>query len=195
MTVVGVATAIPAFIGFTDKYPTKTYDCTDPQPIKVNSLAEYVNQFGTAPNEQLSVTLTQSNPPFTINRVQTKLAQIMYYNMQMFFNNGGSTCYVVSVGTGTSDASSLNANFQAGLDSLKKKEDGVATAIPAFIGITYDGTTDSQQQPFGQPIKISSLSEYTALFGKATNQKIKIAATCVPPVKPGGQSTLYIRIS
>ena len=89
-SVAGVATAIPAFIGYTEK--------GDPfVPQRITSLVEYQALFGGAP--KLSVP------------EQGKINQkefVLYDSLRLFFDNGGFVCYIVSAGTykAKSDASS-----------------------------------------------------------------------------------------
>ena len=86
-SVAGVATAIPAFIGFTEK---KTKN-----PVqKVTSLLEFQNLFGAGKK----LTVVQ---PDGENSGPTLQGQefVLYDSMRLFFDNGGGTCYVASAGT------------------------------------------------------------------------------------------------
>lgn len=103
---VGVATAVPAFIGYTAKAPALM------KPTMIGSMADFESTFGGAwkatytiddavPDDSdfnvvdLSVTpparhdyrLGDPSPRFNL-----------YDSMRLFFANGGATCYVVSVG-------------------------------------------------------------------------------------------------
>lgn len=86
-SVAGVATAIPAFIGYTEK---KTKN-----PVqKVTSLLEFQNLFGAGKK----LTVVQ---PDGENSGPTLQGQefVLYDSMRLFFDNGGGTCYVASAGT------------------------------------------------------------------------------------------------
>lgn len=81
-SVAGVATAIPAFIGFTQTCPKNMAN----QPVKVTSMVDYESKFGVGP--QLKVKGEDlENQNF-----------VLFDSMRLFFDNGGGTCYVVSVG-------------------------------------------------------------------------------------------------
>ena len=71
--VTGVPTAVPAFVGYTEK--AESYK--EPvflQPVRIGSLADFESIFGGASSFHL------------------------YNSMRLFFDNGGGTVYVVSVG-------------------------------------------------------------------------------------------------
>ena len=91
-SVVEAETAIPAFIGITEKAVNGDESLLG-KPWKITSMTEFTTYFGGAPlaDFKLSVSggklaVTEPAVPFTL-----------YYQMVMFFANGGSTCYVVSV--------------------------------------------------------------------------------------------------
>ncbi len=81
-SVAGVATAIPAFIGFTAKCPNGEQG----KPVKVTSMVDYETKFGGAPVLQLDGDDLKNNE------------FVMYDSMRLFFDNGGGTCYVSSIG-------------------------------------------------------------------------------------------------
>lgn len=123
ISVAGVSTAVPVFIGMTDKAPQGD-EKANPYPIKITSMVEYENHFGTSPAEPTRVTL-QADPQNPIhvkleNTGTTKLQMIMYYNLQLFFNNGGSDCYIVSLSD--SDSDSADAFIEA-ITCLETKPD------------------------------------------------------------------------
>lgn len=108
-----VETAIPAFVGYTEKDPTGG------TPTRVKSLFEYEQLFGTArvqPDIELNVTDTTTSPvkiEFPTTGKKPALNSFLYYSIQMFFQNGGGPCYIVSVGldTATADHVALNAGL------------------------------------------------------------------------------------
>ena len=81
-SVVGGATAIPAFIGYTEKFDAGG----DPKAIKVNNLAEYETLFGKCPDEEMAVKLSYNQNKLAVDSVEIKsenkkLSLIMYYNI------------------------------------------------------------------------------------------------------------------
>lgn len=95
--VVEVATAVPAFIGYTGTAANGNQDLTM-VPTRITSFLEYQKYFGGPPTMQYDyVTGSSAVPPYQPD-ASTPAFQL-YYGMQIFFNNGGSTCYIVSLGT------------------------------------------------------------------------------------------------
>ncbi|MCK6641709.1 MAG: phage tail sheath family protein [Bacteroidia bacterium] len=106
-----VATAVPAFIGYT---------AVDPgQPVRIKSMMEYINYFGGAYDEGLTVSITGTYPAvssYSISPSPGALSDyVLYYSMQMYFANGGGTCWVISAGdyAATFDGATLNAAIDA----------------------------------------------------------------------------------
>ena len=151
-SVVEAETAIPAFIGITEKALNGTEDLKG-KPWKISSMTEFYNYFGGAPNLEFTVDVKKFNylSPKQVQEnkelaggtpepteglfvyadrlgketeevkvkvqgatddgspeqvrvgyafcVDGKHPYSLYYNMVMFFANGGGTCYIVSVGT------------------------------------------------------------------------------------------------
>ncbi|AZA57053.1 phage tail sheath family protein [Chryseobacterium shandongense] len=136
-SVAQVETAIPAFIGYTEKGPKN-------QPTRISSMLEYETIFGKAKNEQFSLTVNAatSNNPRTVTATLTPSNFKMYYAMQMYFANGGGPCYIVSVGdlaTGFPAAADFD-DMVAGLDTLEKEDEPTLIVMPdaAKLSAAYD---------------------------------------------------------
>jgi phage tail sheath protein FI len=147
-TVVRVETAVPAFIGFTgnhDAHPSVTM--ADPsivaandkkvnptRPIKIQSLREYENIFGKGPAQDFTIDVEDEvdsadklkNRTLTVTK-GTAVLYTMYYQMQMYFANGGGTCFVVSAGLVPNNpkvyASGNKALLKKAIDELKKEDE------------------------------------------------------------------------
>lgn len=112
-SVAEVETAIPAFIGYTEKaiFNGKSLNM---QPIRITSLLEYEQLFGFAQKEvAISVTIADTTSGGVISRsisadinTADRSRFRMYYGLQMYFANGGGPCYIVSVGNYSEDAPS-----------------------------------------------------------------------------------------
>jgi len=99
-SVAQVETAIPAFIGYTEKAKIKEDGDLNLVPTRITSLLEYETYFGGAADEQyLSVEITGSDIVVTGPGKKTNRSPfVMYYSIQMYFANGGGPCYITSVG-------------------------------------------------------------------------------------------------
>ncbi|MDC8005348.1 phage tail sheath C-terminal domain-containing protein [Aureisphaera galaxeae] len=117
-----VATAIPAFIGYTEKGPT--------EPTKVTSLLEYEENFGGAP-EPAGVNITL-NVEYTVTESQFK----MYNSLRLFFANGGGECYIVSIGDYETATPFSSADpFNDGLDLLEKVDEVTLLLFPDAVNL------------------------------------------------------------
>ena len=132
-----VETAIPAFIGYTEKDPTGG------TPTRIRSLFEYEQLFGTAmvqPDIEVNVTDATTSPvkiEFPTANKKPALNSYLYYSIQMFFQNGGGACYIVSVGPDTGPADHIA--LKAGLDKLEAFDEPTLLIIPDTSILTDDG--------------------------------------------------------
>lgn len=105
-SVVAVATAIPVFIGYTEYAKNGNQNLTN-VPTFVSSMAEFQQYFaapnsttGGAPQPKFKyATNTTTTPPCLFD--STAMRFNLYYGMQLFFNNGGGNCYILSIGSYT----------------------------------------------------------------------------------------------
>jgi uncharacterized protein len=146
-SVAPVATAIPAFIGYTEKRERNGVIIDPATPVRITSLLEYQEIFGGSFGEKLSVTLTGSS----IKEEDTNIAvaaatslspYTLYYHLVMYFGNGGGPCYVVSVGTTYNGIADVPVNpatllsvgdLQAGLAAVEKEDEVTLLVVPEAI--------------------------------------------------------------
>ena len=121
-SVAAVETAIPAFIGYTER-ATENNDDTALvfKATRITSLLEYEEIFGKANSEDISITIADtldSSNTLTDRVITASLASPsdykLYYHLQMFYQNGGGPCYILSVGDYT-DAVAAPGDNSAGL--------------------------------------------------------------------------------
>lgn len=137
-SVVEAETAIPVFIGLTEKAQNGTESLTN-KPVRISSMTEYEQYFGGPQVHRFNISVeneeTTGIPSVKCNGkiLQAKLDNAhctLYYHLQLFFANGGSTCYIVSVGdytTGTLDKDTVNNTV---LPALKKEPEITLLVIP-----------------------------------------------------------------
>jgi len=132
-SVVPVSTAIPAFIGYTEKRPVNAIEAR-----RINSFADYRLLYGGAFTEALSAVVDKgaSDPFFNVTTLPVAPAKPtywLYYQLQMYFANGGGPCYIVSVDTykPTVDALLLNT----GLEALRKEDEPTLILVPDLMGV------------------------------------------------------------
>lgn len=97
-SVAQVETAIPAFVGYTEKAVDNKKDLAL-KPTRISSFGEFIMYFGGAPKTTYSlenVRQQDPNKPYKITPQSHRY--LLFYSMKLFFANGGSSCYIVSVG-------------------------------------------------------------------------------------------------
>lgn len=145
-SVAQVETAIPAFIGYTEKATNKINGDLKLQPTRITSLLEYERFFGFAkPETTISVTINDvsgdngDTRSIVVDQPTAKQPFLMYYSMQLFFANGGGPCYIISVGrygdeldetdTRVTSINNINA-LKNGLLELEKVDEPTLILFP-----------------------------------------------------------------
>lgn len=135
-----VATAVPAFIGYTQTAKDSTGKDLTNKPTRITSLLEYETYFGKAqPETNIAITYTQqtsgSTTTDTISFAFTgsgKSRHNMHAAIRFFYANGGGACYIVSVGpykTNVGDAL-VESELEAGLNAVKKADEPTLIVFP-----------------------------------------------------------------
>lgn len=104
-SVAGVATAIPAFIGYTKSQPKNG----NLNPVKVSSLLDFESKFGEGPS-------------------YANKDCVLYDSMRLFYDNGGGECYVVSVGK--HEDTKNKDNYPKAIDALEKVDEVTLVLFP-----------------------------------------------------------------
>ena len=121
-SVVPVATAVPAFIGCTEKAGANGEYLG--RPVRISSILDYTTIFGGAEATDFTVTLDENEQITQITAGEGSAvtpAYLLYYMLRLFFDNGGGPCYVVSIG----DYSELPSKdkFAEGLAAVRKEDE------------------------------------------------------------------------
>lgn len=127
-SVVEAETAIPAFIGFTQKAVNGDKSLLN-QPWKITSMTEFTTYFGGAPLADFKLEVKDNNLTVTEPAVPFTL----YYQMVMFFANGGSTCYIVSVGDYISSTPISSEQVKTALTALEKEQEVTMIVVPEAV--------------------------------------------------------------
>lgn len=153
-SVVAGATAVPAFIGYTERAGNKigtSYEYNN-KPVRITSMVEYENIFGTAyyPQDLLTFKLSESNS-YEVKTEQSALKFLLYYQLQMYFANGGGVCYIVSVGQYNDPMITLDKKkLTSGLNELTKEDEPTLIVLVDAITLEpadyYEVCTQSLQQ-------------------------------------------------
>ncbi|MDR0893514.1 MAG: phage tail sheath subtilisin-like domain-containing protein [Mediterranea sp.] len=155
-SVVEAPTSIPAFIGITEKAQNGA-DSLDNTPWKITSMTEYHKYFGSAPKPMFTLSVgddikdslcafpDKDGKQFLMAKSPTAPLYTLYYNMVMFFANGGGTCYIVSVGTYGNNGALDKTNVQNALNALTKEQEVTMVVVPEAVTVDADTCTGIQQ--------------------------------------------------
>ena len=96
-----VASAIPAFIGFTNKIP----DNESLVPLKIDSMLRYEESFGTARPHQYQVELAETTSSIgyevtSFGEDESAKLDLFFHCLRLFYTNGGGECYIIPLGEG-----------------------------------------------------------------------------------------------
>ena len=127
-SVVEVPTAVPAFIGHTATAKSGNTDLTK-TPTRITSMGEYLAIFANG---------VPPGPPLAVGFHGTSKAELtatspylLYQSLQLFYANGGGSCWIVSVGnyhvTPTSD------RFIDGIDTLLAEREPTMIVTPGAV--------------------------------------------------------------
>lgn len=139
-----VATAIPAFIGYTQTARDLQGKSLTNKPTRITSMLEYELYFGKAqPEKNIQITYTQktagktSSDTISIAFSGPKSRHNMHSAIRFFYANGGGACYIVSVGPykpNIGDALVLTDYFNVGqgvgLEALAKVDEPTLIVFP-----------------------------------------------------------------
>ena len=142
-SVAEIATAIPAFIGYTEKHAGD-----QPMIKEIRSLRDYEESFGQAPSAPWKIIVTETKTEanqFTYEihgsdgntiPIFSKPTFLLWYAIDLYFRNGGGRCFVVSVGGTASNDVFDNKKFLAGIKELEKADDPTLVIIPEATQLT-----------------------------------------------------------
>lgn len=125
-SVIEVSTSVVVFIGYTEKAEYNGKSCKG-KPFRITSLSEYETFFGRGFNAKFTVTAANevlNTTDFTIDgtemavKIKEGNTAYLYNSVRLFYANGGSVCYILSVDTyGDKDAFAMSVSDFIGSDT------------------------------------------------------------------------------
>ncbi len=142
-SIASVETAIPAFIGYTEKALWKEAGDLRNKPWRISSLLDYERYFGSAePEKGIEVIFDNSGTRLTVQgKINDELRShyLMYYSLQMFFVNGGGPCWIISVGDYPTAAGVISdSDLKNGLAEAAKISEITLLLFPDAINLASD---------------------------------------------------------
>lgn len=134
-SVAPVSTAIPAFVGYTERAEMRGEDVRN-SPVRITSMLEFNEVFGNPFNEQYGIVLPDVPDGDAFQITGSDSPYLLHYALQLFYANGGGPCYVVSVGLFEENPSAASidlAELQAGLTELETEDEPTLLVIPEAV--------------------------------------------------------------
>lgn len=143
-SVAQVPTAIPVFIGYTQKAKNERDEDLTMKPTRISSMLEYRNLFG-GPDPEKGITvdaiaekLENGKMKYTVKKADISEPSkfLMYYSLQWFYINGGGDCWIVSVGSYKDGVGGDLAELTAGLDETDQVDEITLFVFPDAQGLS-----------------------------------------------------------
>ena len=187
--VVQVATAVPVFIGYTEK-ATENGKTLHMKPTLIHSLSDYEILFGGAPQPVFTIEKLEGKAANSveINGVYYNLKQsdksqfYLYYSLKLFYDNGGADCYIISIGQYGENPDELELNpdvFKKAIDLLDAEEAPTMLLMPDSLllneedGSYYSVLTYALKQCGEKLDKIALFDIYGANIERPLTEKNK----------------------
>ncbi|MEZ5040916.1 MAG: phage tail sheath subtilisin-like domain-containing protein [Saprospiraceae bacterium] len=154
-SVVPVNTAVPAFIGYTEKAIQDKKSIKN-IPTRISSYGEYLMYFGEGPKITYEIKPNEDKNKVYDLAPLKETRYFMFNCLKMFFANGGSDCYIVSIGdyktpVAKSDfdgeiTDDLGEKRLVGISALKKYAEPTILVIPDAVLLAQDDCYALQRQ-------------------------------------------------
>ena len=169
-SVVGVETAVPAFIGNTETATINGKPIYN-KAIKISSMADFESIFGKGFAPLYNITEKTGPDDFDFSVVDSNKTRYfkvepansarfnLYHSMRLFYDNGGGSCYVVSVGDYTGGGTEPRGvevqadKLKAGLDVIAEQVGPTMLAIPDAVLLPADSEDATKSEAFASIIK------------------------------------------
>lgn len=142
-SVAGVETAIPAFVGYVQKADRDGEGIPMFTPTRITSFLEYQAIFGGADSQEFNIEVDDvtvngnTTRTVTVDKVASQSPFRMYYNIRMYFSNGGGPCWIVPVGFYSLNVSiGVSKNdLLDGLNTLEKESEPTLLLYPDVLSL------------------------------------------------------------
>ncbi len=158
-SVAQVETALPAFVGYTNKADEIAPGDLINKPKRIGSLVEFEQFYGTGPSPEVTEVNIDSNNNFTSAIVKNTF--FMYDSLRMFYANGGGDCYIVSVGKSEKATTISKTNFTTGIEELRKED---APTIILFPDAATLGNAELAEVQQAALLQCADLGDRVGLF-------------------------------
>jgi uncharacterized protein len=153
-SVAQVPTAIPAFVGYTEKHQEVNGDSLQNKAKKISSMVDFVLYYGGSP-KLIFDKATNNGVEIDVNtnqvvKANNKQNYYLYDSLQLFFANGGGDCYIVAVNTYAGDGSVNYTAMENGLNVLKEVDEPTMIVFPDAVSMSGTNLYKLQQAALKQ---------------------------------------------
>lgn len=144
-SVVALPTAVPAFIGYTEKAKLANGKSAIGKAIRINSISEYFTYFGgdiqarytLEDTEDDDYVVSLGDKKYKVTPAENKQA-FLYNSLRLFYQNGGGNAYIISVGTYKDIAKEgiVSKKLISGIEILKREQEPTMLLIPDALLLT-----------------------------------------------------------
>ena len=166
-SVAQVETALPAFIGYTNKADNIAPNDLKNKPKRIGSLVEYEQYYGSGASPNVAEVNINSSNNFVSASVTNKF--FTYDALRMFYANGGGDCYIVSVGKSEKATTIAAADFTGGITELEKED---APTIILFPDAATLGDADIATVQQAALLQCNNLQDRVGLFDVKENDAL-----------------------
>lgn len=133
-SIVGVSTAIPVFVGFTEIVPIGD--------TLITSMLDFVSVFGKPYSTIYAVNLNSTEI------ITADFNFYLYDSMELYFRNGGGPCYVISAGEYAASSTSYKDGIQAAIAKIENIEDATIVVVPD-LHLKREGSNELSLPDYG----------------------------------------------
>jgi phage tail sheath protein FI len=129
-SVAPVATAIPAFIGYTAEATDRADGDLNMRAKRISSYTDFLRFFGPPDNEAGLTVVFDANDRATVT-APNEPVYFLPYVVRHYFDNGGGPCYIVSVGqSGAIAIGDATTGLTAGLGVIRAEDEPTLLVFP-----------------------------------------------------------------
>ena len=166
-SVAQVETALPAFIGYTNKADNIAPNDLKNKPKRIGSLVEYEQYYGSGASPNVAEVNINSSNNFVSASVTNKF--FTYDALRMFYANGGGDCYIVSVGKSEKATTIAAADFTGGITELEKEDAPTIILFPDAATLADADIATVQQAAL---LQCNNLQDRVGLFDVKENDAL-----------------------
>lgn len=158
-SVAQVETALPAFVGYTNKADEIAPGDLKNKPKRIGSLVEFELYYGAGPSPDVTEVNIDSGNNFVSATVNSNF--FLYDSLRMFYANGGGDCYIVSIGKSDSSTTIADTDFTTGIDALRKEDAPTIILFPDAVSLSDSAIATVQQAAL---LQCADLGDRVGLF-------------------------------